>query len=74
MLIPGHVSLPDACPLCGHRPLRAEDCIENVPLRKTVQVFLRHAEEKSQAQSGTTTSKEPSDVVQVCVSTGEADS
>jgi len=43
----GHAGLPDTCPLCEHHPLRQDDCKENVPLRKTIQVFLRHAADKA---------------------------
>ena len=43
----GHASLPNTCPLCEHHPLRQDDCKENLPLRKTIQVFLRHAADKA---------------------------
>jgi len=43
----GHASLPSTCPLCEHHPLQQDDCKENAPLRKTIQVFLRHAADKA---------------------------
>lgn len=47
-LCAGHETLAETCPLCEHHPLRKPDCAENIPLRKTIQVFLRHAQQKAQ--------------------------
>jgi hypothetical protein len=49
----GHSSLPETCPLCDHHPLHSQDCSENVSLRKTIQVFLRHAEHKEKSNQVT---------------------
>jgi hypothetical protein len=43
-LIEGQKTLPDSCPLCEYHPLSPGDCVDNVPLRKTVLAFLRNLE------------------------------
>ena len=48
MLIEGQKGLPDSCPLCEYHPLLPGDCVENVPLRKTVLAFSRNLELKGQ--------------------------
>ena len=40
-LHPGQASLPDACPVCFHEPVKADDCRPNKALRTTIKVFLR---------------------------------
>lgn len=37
----GQTSLPEACPVCLHEPIKKEDCRPNKALRTTVKVFLR---------------------------------
>ena len=37
----GQQSLAEACPICLHEPVVAEDCRPNKALRTTVKVFLR---------------------------------
>ncbi|KAL9613320.1 MAG: hypothetical protein Q9167_002142 [Letrouitia subvulpina] len=34
-------NLPQACPVCLHEPVKAEDCRPNKPLRATVKAFLK---------------------------------
>lgn len=53
----GRETLPTTCPLCDHFPLHAQDCTENVSLKKTVQVFLRHAEQQAATNSAADTSQ-----------------
>lgn len=38
---PGQSSLPQACPVCLHEPVKADDCRPNKALRTTIKVFLR---------------------------------
>lgn len=47
----GHGNLAETCPLCDYSPLNPQDCSENIPLRKTIQVFLRHAEQQKQTSN-----------------------
>ena len=37
----GQASLPEACPVCYHEPVKPEDCRPNKALRTTIKVFLR---------------------------------
>lgn len=37
----GQASLPQACPVCLHEPVSADDCRPNKALRTTIKVFLR---------------------------------
>lgn len=37
----GQSSLPQACPVCLHEPVKADDCRPNKALRTTIKVFLR---------------------------------
>ena len=37
----GQASLPEACPVCYHEPVKPDDCRPNKALRTTVKVFLR---------------------------------
>ena len=37
----GQTSLPQACPVCLHEPVKADDCRPNKALRTTIKVFLR---------------------------------
>lgn len=37
----GQSSLPQACPVCLHEPVKGDDCRPNKALRTTVKVFLR---------------------------------
>ena len=37
----GQSSLPQACPICLHEPVKAEDCRPNKALRTTIKVFLK---------------------------------
>lgn len=38
---PGQASLPEACPVCLHEPVKADDCRPNKALRTTIKVFLK---------------------------------
>lgn len=38
---PGQSSLPQACPVCLHEPVKADDCRPNKALRTTIKAFLR---------------------------------
>ena len=46
---PGQRNLGQACPICLHEPVEAEDCKPNRALRTTVKVWLkkRHAEREA---------------------------
>ena len=37
----GQASLPQACPVCLHEPVKGDDCRPNKALRTTIKVFLR---------------------------------
>ena len=37
----GQASLPEACPVCFHEPVKADDCRPNKALRTTIKVFLK---------------------------------
>lgn len=37
----GQASLPEACPVCLHEPVKADDCRPNKALRTTIKVFLK---------------------------------
>lgn len=37
----GQTTLPQACPVCLHEPVKADDCRPNKALRTTIKVFLR---------------------------------
>ncbi len=37
----GQASLPEACPVCYHEPVKPDDCRPNKALRTTIKVFLR---------------------------------
>lgn len=37
----GQASLPQACPVCLHEPVKADDCRPNKALRTTIKVFLK---------------------------------
>ncbi len=37
----GQASLPEACPVCLHEPVKPEDCKPNKALRTTIKVFLK---------------------------------
>ena len=37
----GQGSLPEACPVCLHEPVKADDCRPNKALRTTIKVFLK---------------------------------
>jgi len=37
----GQSSLPEACPVCLHEPVKADDCRPNKALRTTIKVFLK---------------------------------
>lgn len=37
----GQAALPQACPVCFHEPVKADDCKPNKALRTTIKVFLR---------------------------------
>lgn len=37
----GQSTLPQACPVCLHEPVKADDCRPNKALRTTIKVFLR---------------------------------
>jgi len=39
--LPGQESLPEACPVCLHEPIKKEDCRPNKALRTTVRIFLK---------------------------------
>ena len=39
--IKGQASLPEACPVCLHEPVKADDCRPNKALRTTIKVFLK---------------------------------
>src|SRR5579871_1397065 len=67
ILTVGYVKLPDTCPVCDYHPLNPNDCTENVPLRKTIQVFLRHAEEKSAQRPRGVNSMEKDQVARVWI-------
>lgn len=41
LIVTGQSSLPQACPVCLHEPVKAEDCRPNKALRTTIKVFLR---------------------------------
>ena len=42
LIIPsGQASLPQACPVCLHEPVKSDDCRPNKALRTTIKVFLR---------------------------------
>ena len=41
MIVLGQASLPEACPVCFHEPVKADDCRPNKALRTTIKVFLR---------------------------------
>ncbi|KAI9875104.1 MAG: hypothetical protein M1830_008877, partial [Pleopsidium flavum] len=43
-------SLPEACPVCAHEPVKAELCKPNKALRTTIKVFLRTEEKKRETQ------------------------
>ncbi|KAL8999924.1 MAG: hypothetical protein Q9169_001330 [Polycauliona sp. 2 TL-2023] len=44
-------SLPQACPICLHEPVKAEDCRPNKTLRTTIRAFLKKiATEREKAQ------------------------
>ncbi|KAL8813342.1 MAG: hypothetical protein Q9223_007067, partial [Gallowayella weberi] len=44
-------SLPQACPICLHEPVKAEDCRPNKTLRMTIKAFLKKiAAEREKAQ------------------------
>lgn len=40
-VLPGQASLPEACPVCYHEPVKPDDCRPNKALRTTVKVFLK---------------------------------
>ncbi|KAK9325063.1 hypothetical protein V1517DRAFT_315295 [Lipomyces orientalis] len=40
-------TLPEACPICEHAPLTESDCVDNMSLRTTINVFLKHAEKRA---------------------------
>ncbi len=48
----GQASLPEACPVCAHEPVKAELCKPNKALRTTIKVFLRTEEKKRETQKG----------------------
>jgi len=48
----GQTSLPEACPVCAHEPVKAELCKPNKALRTTIKVFLRTEEKKRETQKG----------------------
>lgn len=37
----GQASLPEACPVCLHEPVKPDDCRPNKALRTTIKVFLK---------------------------------
>jgi len=39
--VKGQASLPEACPVCLHEPVKADDCRPNKALRTTIKVFLK---------------------------------
>jgi hypothetical protein len=52
--IAGQTSLPEACPICQHSPLNAEDAKPSKSLRLTVAAFLKTIKKKREkVQSGT---------------------
>ena len=51
-LLQGQASLPEACPVCAHEPVKAELCKPNKALRTTIKVFLRTEEKKRETQKG----------------------
>ena len=51
-LVTGQGSLPEACPVCAHEPVKAELCKPNKALRTTIKVFLRTEEKKRETQKG----------------------
>jgi len=48
--VQGQASLPEACPVCAHEPVKAELCKPNKALRTTIKVFLRTEEKKRETQ------------------------
>ena len=47
----GQLSLPQACPICLHEPVKAEDCRPNKALRMTVRAFVKRlATEREKVQ------------------------
>ncbi|KAL8855979.1 MAG: hypothetical protein Q9178_007429 [Gyalolechia marmorata] len=58
-------SLPQACPICLHEPVKAEDCRPNKTLRMTIKAFLkkvateREKAQKKQSFDKTGATKEP---------------
>lgn len=41
LICQGQASLPQACPVCLHEPVKADDCRPNKALRTTIKVFLK---------------------------------
>lgn len=58
-LVQGQASLPEACPVCAHEPVKAELCKANKALRTTIKVFLRTEEKKRETQKGKTFTQGP---------------
>ncbi|KAK8194618.1 hypothetical protein IWZ00DRAFT_542453 [Phyllosticta capitalensis] len=52
-------SLPDACPVCSHSPLSAEDCKPKKNLRLTVKAYLKSEEKKRDKERSLSISGKP---------------
>ena len=50
--VKGQASLPEACPVCAHEPVKADLCKPNKALRTTIKVFLRTEEKKRETLRG----------------------
>ncbi|KAI6885514.1 hypothetical protein KC334_g15821, partial [Hortaea werneckii] len=46
LCLPCSQDLGDACPVCQHTPVAAEDCKPNKALRTTIKAFLKTEEQK----------------------------
>lgn len=81
----GQASLPQACPVCLHEPVKADDCRPNKALRTTIKVFLkkkgieREAARKQEAvekvtatPNNTSTPQLDSDIAHIQASTAPA--
>ncbi|KAL8665770.1 MAG: hypothetical protein Q9168_007628 [Polycauliona sp. 1 TL-2023] len=65
-------SLPQACPICLHEPVKAEDCRPNKTLRMTIKAFLKKiATEREKAQKKQASDKAAANPVPAVVDSNE---
>ncbi|KAL8735182.1 MAG: hypothetical protein Q9166_001058 [cf. Caloplaca sp. 2 TL-2023] len=66
-------SLPQACPICLHEPVKAEDCRPNKTLRMTIRAFLKKlATEREKAQKKQSVDKVTATPAKIATETSES--